>query len=76
MAYEDRPRTDDYIDQAADGVGWAPIVLGIAVVLVLAFLLFGAPREPGRTIMSDRGEFPNTTPGVPSLPVPAPPRPQ
>ena len=69
MAYE-------YIDQAAEGVGWALIVLSIAFVLVVAFLLFGAPRQPGRAIMSDRGEFPNTTAGVPSLPVPGPPRPQ
>ena len=29
---DDRRRSDDYIDGAGEGVGWAPLVLGIAAL--------------------------------------------
>ena len=73
----DNPRRpDDYIDKAGEGMGWAPIVLVVAFVAVLAFLLFGTPRQTDQPTMSQRGEVHSTKPGAPSLPAPSPPTPQ
>jgi hypothetical protein len=79
MAYQDPDnprRLDDYIEQTGD-IGWAPIVLALAFVVVSGLLIFGAPkssREPSTS--AQRSELPNTAPGVPSIPAPSPPKPQ
>ena len=47
MAYNDpgNPhRPDDYIDRSGD-MGWTPIALGVAFLIVLGLLLFGAPKS-------------------------------
>lgn len=73
----DNPRRpDEYIDKAGERMGWAPIVLVVAFVAVLAFLLLGTPRQADQPTVSERGEVPNVKPGAPSVPAPAPPAPQ
>jgi hypothetical protein len=79
MAYQDPGdprRSDHYIERAGD-VGWAPVVLGLVLVMLVGVLLLGAPRsadQPSAT--AQRGDLPNTTPGAPTIPTPAPPQPQ
>ena len=53
MAYNDPDphRPDDYIDRRGD-MGWTPIELGVAFLIVLGLLLFGAPKS---------ADQPNTT---------------
>jgi hypothetical protein len=68
-------RADDYIDRSGE-TGRTPMVLGLAFVAVLAFLIFGAPKSANQPSATAQGEFPSTTPGVPSIPVPSPPKPQ
>jgi len=79
MAYNDsnnQRRPDDYIDRTRD-IGWAPIVLGFAFLVVIGFLLFAAPKSPDQpNTITQRSELPNTAPSAPSLPVPSPPKPQ
>jgi hypothetical protein len=73
----DRKRQLDYIDQDTS-VGWAPILLGVAFVALLAFLIFASPTGPPseRPIISQKSELPNTAPRAPPVPTPAPPQPQ
>ena len=69
----------DYIDQTGTGVGWAPIILGVAFAALFVFLLFGASPISGpgdRPTITQRPELPNVVPGAPSVPMPAPPKPQ
>jgi hypothetical protein len=73
---DDRRRSDDYIDGAGEGVGWAPLVLGIAALGLIAFLFLGSPRQSDGPALSQRSELPNTAPGAPSIPPPTPPTPQ
>jgi hypothetical protein len=73
---DDRRRSDEYIDQAGEGVGWAPIVLGIAAIGVIGFLFFASPRESNGPAVGQRTELPNTAPGAPPIPSPTPPKPQ
>ena len=73
---ENPRRSDEYIDEAGDGMGWAPLALVVAFVAVLAFLLFGTPRQADQPTVSERGGMPSTKPGAPSLPAPTPPTPQ
>jgi hypothetical protein len=77
MTYQRDPyvhRKNDYIDQSA--VGWAPIILGVAFVCLLAFLIFGPAPQANRDALSQRSTLPNTAPHVPSVPTPAPKTPQ
>jgi hypothetical protein len=79
MTFQDpdsRHRLDDYIDQAGEGPGWAPIVLGIIFLGVLGFLIFGSPRQSDQPTTAQRSKIPNTAPSAPSVPTPAPPKPQ
>jgi len=73
----DGKRQLDYIDQDTS-VGWAPILLGVAFVALLALLIFTSPSGPPseRPIISQKSELPNTAPGAPPAPTPAPPQPQ
>jgi hypothetical protein len=78
MAYNDPGphRPDDYIDRRGD-MGWTPIALGVAFLIVLGLLLFGAPKsadQPNTT--AQRSELPKAAPSAPSVPVPPPPKPQ
>ena len=79
MAYQDpgNPRRpDDYIEQTGS-VGWTPIVLALAFVVVFGVLIFGAPKsshEPSSS--AQRSELPNTARDVPSNPAPSPQQPQ
>jgi len=78
MAYNDPDphRPDDYIDRRGD-MGWTPIELGVAFLIVLGLLLFGAPKsadQPNTT--AQRSEVPNAAPSAPSVPLPPPPKPQ
>jgi hypothetical protein len=79
MAYLDpgNPhRLDDYIEQTRD-MGWTPILLGLAFVLALGFLIFGAPKPADeRSTTDQRSELPNTASGMPSIPAPSPPKSQ
>jgi hypothetical protein len=75
---DDRHPTD-YIDQTDTSVGWAPLILGVAFAALFVFLLLGAPSNPSsgdRQTVSHRPELPNVAPGAPSVPTPAPPKPQ
>ena len=76
MAYNDPDphRPDDYIDRRGD-MGWTPIELGVAFLIVLGLLLFGAPKsadQPNTT--AQRSELPKAAPSAPSVPVPPPPK--
>jgi|RhiMetdeSRZDD1v2_1073273.scaffolds.fasta_scaffold707468_1 hypothetical protein len=78
MTYQRDPdgrREPAYLDQDAS-IGWAPIVLGVAFIALLAFLMFGPSIGPDRPAISQRSELPNTAPGAPPIPTPAPPKPQ
>jgi hypothetical protein len=71
-------RADDYIDRADEGLGWAPIVLGVAFLGLLAFIILGSLLTPqsDRPTTSQRSELPSTAPTAPSVPTPAPPKSQ
>jgi hypothetical protein len=73
---DDRHPTD-YIDRSDTSVGWAPLILGLAFIGLLAFLLFGTTSGPqsDRPTMSQRSELPNTAPSAPPVPTRATPKP-
>jgi hypothetical protein len=73
---EDRHPTD-YIDRDTS-VGWAPLLLGIAFIGLLAFLMFGTTWSPptDRPSLTQRSEQPSTAPSAPTVPTPAPPKPE
>jgi len=80
MTYQRDPdgrRQGDYIDRDTS-IGWAPIVLALAFVVLLGFLMFGSPSGPpsDRPAVTERSEMPNTAPKAPPIPAPAPPKPQ
>jgi hypothetical protein len=80
MTYQRDPdgrREPDYLEQDVS-IGWAPIVLGLAFIALLGFLMFGPSIGPtsDRPAISQRSELPNTAPRAPSIPTPAPPKPQ
>jgi hypothetical protein len=57
MSYRERfHHSDDYIDQAGDGLGWAPMVLGIAFVALLGLLLVLPLRPSGTASNNPQGE--------------------
>ena len=75
MSYQDpdgQRRADEYIDRAGEGLGMAPIVLGIAVVAILAFLFFWTPRQAEQSTVGQPGELPKTAPSAPTPPAPGP----
>jgi hypothetical protein len=74
---DDRHPTD-YIDRGDTSAGWAPLILGLAFVGLLAFLMFGTTSGPprGGSTISQQSELPNTAPSAPTVPTPAPPKPQ
>ena len=54
MTYQRDPdggREPAYLDQDAS-IGWAPIVLGVAFIALLAFLMFGPSIGPDRPAIS------------------------
>jgi hypothetical protein len=75
---DDRRRSTDYIDRGDASVGWAPLALVVAFLILLGFLIIGTRWAPqsDRPSNSQRSEVPNTAPSAPSLPTPAPPKPQ
>src|SRR5262245_39594099 len=79
MTYQDpdnRPRSDDYIERAGEGIGLTPIILGIAFLGLLGLLMLGWPQRSDKPAISQRSELPNTAPKAPSIPIPEPPKPQ
>jgi hypothetical protein len=75
---EDRHSTD-YIDRTDTSLGWAPLILGVVLAGLFVFLLFGTSWRTGpsdRPTVSQRPELPSVVPGAPSVPTPAPPKPQ
>lgn len=80
MSYQRGPddrHPTDYIDRTDTSVGWAPLILGVAFAALFVMLMFGTTWPPGdRSAVSQRPEIPNTAPGAPSVPTPAPPKPQ
>ena len=75
---DDRRRATDYIDRGDASVGWAPLALVIAFLVLVGFLIIGTRWAPqaDRASNSQRSEMPNTAPSAPSVPMPAPPKPQ
>lgn len=71
---EQRPRSDDYIERA--GVGWTPVVFGIAFLVLLGLLMLGWPQRSDRPAITQRSDLPNTAPNAPTIPTPSPPKPQ
>lgn len=81
MTYQEpddpRRRQDYYLDRSDPSVGWAPLLMGIAFLGVLALLFLASTWGPqSDRVTSQRTELPNTAPGAPPAPTPAPPRPQ
>jgi hypothetical protein len=77
MAYQDPDnRSDDYIERGVDSVGWTPIILAIAFLALVGLLMLEWPQTSNDPAASQRGELPNTAPNAPSIPTPAPPKPQ
>jgi len=67
MSYRERfHHSDDYIDQSGDGLGWAPIALGIAFIALLGLLLFLPLRPSGTASKSQQGESRHEAPAGPS----------
>lgn len=60
-----RPR--DYIDRDTS-VGWAPMILGIAFVGLLAMLMFGTIWGPTSDKPDHSTEVPKTTPPISTPP--------
>jgi hypothetical protein len=75
---DDRRRATDYIDRGDASVGWAPLALVIAFLVLVGLLIVGTRWAPqsDRVSNSQRSEMPNTVPTAPSVPTPAPPKPQ
>jgi hypothetical protein len=73
---DNRVRSDEYIERAGDGVGWTPFILAIAFIGLVALLILKWPETSEGPLISQRSELPNTAPGAPSIPTPAPPKPQ
>jgi hypothetical protein len=75
---DDRGRATDYIDRGDASVGWAPLGLVVAFLVLVAFLVFGTRWAPQSDHASNnsRSELPNTAPSAPQVPAPAPPKPQ
>jgi hypothetical protein len=79
MAYQEpdnRRRSDDYIDRGVDGMGWTPIILAIAFIGLVGLLMLGWPQGSKEPATTQRSELPSTAPYSPSIPTPAPPKPQ
>ena len=80
MTYQRGPddrHSTGYIDRTS--VGWAPLILGVVFAGLFVFLLFGTSWRTGpsdRPTVSQRPELPNVVPGAPSVPTPAPLKPQ
>src|SRR5262249_20706035 len=57
---DDRHRTTDYIDRGDASVGWAPLALVIAFLVLVAFLVFGTRWTPqaDRASSNSRSETP------------------
>jgi hypothetical protein len=67
MNYPERVRhSDDYIDQAGDGLRWRPLVLGIIVIAVFGWLLYFPTRQSDKASNNRQGEISNTVPSGPS----------
>ena len=75
---DDRRRATDYIDRGDASVGWAPLALVIAFLVLVGFLIIGTRWAPqsDHASNSQRSEMPNTAPSAPSVATPAPPKPQ
>jgi hypothetical protein len=75
---DDRRRATDYIDRGDASVGWAPLALVIAFLVLVGFLIIGTRWAPqsDRVSNSQRSEMPNTAPSAPPVPTPVPPKPQ
>ena len=82
MTYQRGPddhHSTDYIDRTDTSVGWARLILGVVFASLFVFLLFGTSWKTGpsdRPLASQRPELPNVVPGAPSVPTPAPLKPQ
>jgi hypothetical protein len=70
MANQD-PRTRQHFDDI-----WTPIVLAIACIGLVALLMLEWPQTFNEPATTQRSELPNTAPYAPSIPTPAPPKPQ
>ena len=67
MNYPERARhSDDYIDQAGDGLRWRPIVLGIIAIAMLGWLLYFPARQSDKVSNNGHSKMSNTVPGGPS----------
>jgi hypothetical protein len=75
---DDRRRATDYIDRGDVSVGWAPMALVIAFLVLVGLLIFGSKWAPqsDRVSINQRSEMPNAAPNAPSVPTPSPPKPQ
>jgi hypothetical protein len=75
---DDRRRATDYIDRGDVSVGWAPLALVITFLVLVGFLVLGTRWAPqsDRGSNNQRSEMPHTAPGAPSVPTPAPQKPQ
>ena len=68
MNYQERARhSDEYIDQAGDGIRWRPVVLGIIVIAMLGWLLYFPSQQSDRASSNRQSEISNTVPGGPSF---------
>jgi hypothetical protein len=67
MNYPERFRhSDDYIDQAGDGLRWGSIVLGIILIAMLGFLFYFPSRQSSRVNIDQHSELLKAAPAVPS----------
>jgi hypothetical protein len=75
---DDRRRATDGIDRGDASLGWAPLVLVIAFLVLVGLLIVGSKWAPQSDRVSDsqRSEMPNTAPNAPPVRTPAPPVPQ
>ena len=74
MNYRERlSHPDDYIDRAGDGLGWGPIVVGIAVIAMVGLLFFVPSGQSGKASNSQQTEI---TARAPSPQSPVPPNPK
>jgi hypothetical protein len=79
MVYYDpdnRRPSRDYIKRGIDGADWTPILLAITFIGLVGLLMLGWPQSSEKPTISQRSELPNTAPNAPSIPTPAPPKPQ
>jgi hypothetical protein len=63
---DDRRRTADYIDRSDQSVGWAPLALLAAFLVLVGFLVFGTRWAPqtDRLTSNQRSELPNPGTGA------------